>query len=188
MVPDLVARELRRLRRLNVEVARRVALVNMPGKVQPGSQDMDRRTVRLVLAKTADGTEILSAPVRWQQPGAGALQTHAVPKDGEQMYLHSPSGTHGGGSLAVWGTYDDDTKPPSDAKDAAVMRYGKATQIEMRDDYTKTSIGDLRTVVKTDKYVKLKVGDALWIVLDKVAGKILSSHPIVVGPDPDPQL
>ncbi|MEO0497876.1 MAG: phage baseplate protein [Pseudomonadota bacterium] len=125
----LVAKELRTLRRHLTKVNRRVALMNVPGKVKPGSQDMEKRTVQLIIGKTADGDEVLSPPVRWQQPGAGTFQVHAAPADNEQMTMQSPSGTIGDGSLAIWGTYDDDHQPPSQSADEAVLKLGDKTAI-----------------------------------------------------------
>ncbi|WP_020185950.1 phage baseplate assembly protein V [Methylopila sp. 73B] len=123
----LAATEIRRLHRKVAQADRRIACAVLTGKVHPGSQDAEKRTVRLELGKTADGKPVLSPPVRWQQQGAGTLQIHATPKDGEQMVLQSPSGTIGGASLAVWGTYDKDTAPPSKATDAAVVQFGNAS-------------------------------------------------------------
>lgn len=120
---SLAARELRVLRRHVTQLSRRVATASLPGKVKPGSQDMDKRTVRLVLGKTPDGEEILSPPVRWPQQGAGRLKIHSVPADNEQMMLRSQSGTVGEASLADWATYDDDHAPPSDKDSEAVVEF-----------------------------------------------------------------
>lgn len=133
---DLVASEIRRLHRKVAQTERRLSLVTLSGKVKAGSQDLEKRTVRLVIGKTSDGKDILSAPVRWQQPGAGKLKVHAVPKDGEQMDLSSPSGTIGAGSKAVWGTYDDDNKPPSTSKDEAVLEFGQSKLSLGKDAFT----------------------------------------------------
>lgn len=139
---NLVASELRRLHRKAAQLDRRLALVDLSGKVKAGSQDMEKRTVRLVLGKTADGQEILSPPVRWQANGAGAFKIHAVPKDGEQMSLHSASGTIGGSSLAHWGTYDKDNAPPSKSKDETVLEFGGKGKITFGKDGLTISYGD----------------------------------------------
>lgn len=122
---DLVASEIRRLHRKIAQLDRRVALANVPGKV--ASVDHEKRTLRLELGKDAQGQPILSPAVRWQEPGAGDFKVHAPPKVGEQMTLSSPSGTMGGGSMAVWGTYDRDNAAPSKASDAAVLQFGDAS-------------------------------------------------------------
>lgn len=162
---NLVAGELRRLHRKCAQLDRRLALVDLTGKVKPGSQDMEKRTVRLVLGKTADGKEILSPPVRWQATGAGALKVHATPKDGEQMTLHSASGTIGGSSLAHWGTYDKDNAPPSKSKDEVVMEFGKG-RITFKKDTLDMSFGDKSAVklsadkIEVDASSKVQVKSA----------------------------
>lgn len=138
---DLAAVEIRRLHRKVADADRRLSLAQLPGKVKKGSQDMEKRTVRLVIGKSKDGQEILGPPVRWQQPGAGRLKIHAAPKDGEQMVLQSPSGTVGGGSLAVWGTYDSDNAPPSKSKDETVIEFDKA-KITLGKDELVVQYGD----------------------------------------------
>ena len=150
---DLVASELRRLHRKHQQTDRRTSLVDIPGKVKPGSQDMEKRTVILVIGKTRDGQDVLSPPVRWQAIGAGALKMHATPADDEQLTLHSPSGTVGNGSMAHWGTYDDDNKPPSQSKDESVMEFGK-NKLTFGKDSLKLQFGD-------DVYVELTKDDAL---------------------------
>lgn len=123
---NLVVRELMRARRELAQVNRRLAASEITGKVKPGSQDMAKRTLRLVLGRSADGQEVLSAPVRWEG-NAGEFKLHAVPKDNEQMTLSSPSGTVGPTSLARPATFDDDNKPPSRSNKEAVLEYrGKA--------------------------------------------------------------
>lgn len=139
---DLVASELRRLHRKCAQLDRRLSLVDLTGKVQKGSHDMEKRTVRLVLGKTAEGKEILSAPSRWDATGAGEFKMHAAPKDGEQMTLHSPSGTVGPTSLARWGTYDKDNEPPSKKKDEAVLEFGGKAKIAFGKDSLKITVGD----------------------------------------------
>ena len=124
---DLTASEIRRLHRKIAQAERRLALVSLPGKVLPGSQDYEKRTLRLVLGQAADGSEILSPPVRWPQQGAGKLRIHTPPADNEQMRLQSPSGTVGTASIADWGTYDDDTQSPSQSGDEALHVFGGTT-------------------------------------------------------------
>lgn len=139
---NLVAQEIRILHRKHAQAARRTALVDITGKVKAGSHDMEKRTVRLLLGKTADGKEILSAPVRWEATGAGAYKVHSVPKDGEQMTLHSPSGTVGPTSLARWGTYDKDNKPPSKSKDETVLEFNGKGKITFGKNGLTISYGD----------------------------------------------
>ncbi|MGF3027836.1 phage baseplate protein [Methylobacterium aquaticum] len=152
---DLVAHELRRLHRKIAMAERRLSLVDITGKVKAGSQDMEKRTVRLSLGKSADGQDILSAPVRWDQQGAGTFKMHAAPKDGEQMTLHSPSGTVGGTSLARWGTYDKDNQPPSKSKDEAVLEYGGKGRIVFGTSSLKVTFGDSSGFEITESELKM---------------------------------
>lgn len=139
---NLVADSIRQLARRTAQANRRLALVDITGKVKAGSQDMEKRTVRLILGKSADGQEILSAPVRWEASGAGAFKLHSVPKDGEQMTLHSPSGTVGPTSLARWGTFDKDNPPPSKSKDETVLEFNGQGKITFGKDSLKMTYGD----------------------------------------------
>lgn len=139
---NMVAQEIRKLHRKHAQAARRTALQNITGKVKAGSQDMEKRTVRLVLGKTADGKEILSAPVRWEASGAGSYKVHSVPKDGEQMTLHSPSGTVGPTSLARWGTFDKDNQSPSKSKDETVLEFDGKGKIAFGKKGLTVSFGD----------------------------------------------
>ena len=139
---NLAADELRRLRRETARLHRRLAMVDLTGKVKAGSQDMEKRTVRLVLGKTAEGKEILSAPVRWEASGAGRMKVHAAPADNEQMTLHSSSGTVGTTSLARWGTYDKDNQPPSKSADEGVIEFGGKGRITFGKESVKITFGD----------------------------------------------
>ena len=138
-----IARELRTLRRQVDGINRRLAQAVLSGKVKPGSQDGAKRTLRLVLGEDADGKEVLSPPVRWQQPGAGTFKMHATPADNEQMTMISPSGTIGTNSMAVWGTFDDNHAAPSDRTDDGVIELG-ASRIDMRDDALVLTNGGVR--------------------------------------------
>lgn len=129
MTKSLVAEELRVLRRQLNQANRRIAMSNLQGKVKPGSQDMEKRTVRLILGKTEDGDEILSPPVKWPQNGSGRLKLHSVPADNEQMELRSASGTVGEASKAEWSTYDDDHQPPSDQANEAVVQFEDGSKL-----------------------------------------------------------
>ena len=139
---NLVAFELRRLHRKNAQAERRMSMIDLTGKVKAGSQDMEKRTMRLVLGKGSDGQEILSAPMRWEAAGAGDMKFHAVPKDNEQMTMHSSSGTVGPTSLGRWATFDKDNEPPSKKKDEAVLQYGDKSRIVFKKDSIGFYFGD----------------------------------------------
>ncbi|RLQ88914.1 phage baseplate assembly protein V [Notoacmeibacter ruber] len=130
-------RQARQIERLN----RRIAQADIPGKVLASSQDYETRTLRLDLGRSADGRVIKSPPVAWPQQGAGKARLHTPPKDGEQMRLRSPSGAVGTGSLADWGTYDQDTAPPSDNGDEAVIAFGDDTLIRLTADAIELNVG-----------------------------------------------
>ena len=167
---DLVATELRRLHRKVQQADRRQGLVDIAGKVKPGSQDMEKRTVVLVLGQTRDGKDVLSPPVRWQATGAGSLKMHAVPADNEQMKLHSPSGTIGSASMAHWGTFDQDNPPPSQSKDESVLEFGKGKFVFGKDNVT-ISYGDDVRIVLDDKNALVRVGSSGVVKLGKEADK-----------------
>ena len=167
---DLAAFEIARLHRKHAQVDRRLGLVDIGGKVKPGSQDMQKRTVVLVLGQGADGKDVESPPVRWQATGAGGLKMHAAPADNEQMTLHSPSGTIGTGSLAHWGTYDQDNPPPSQSKDESVLEFGKGKIVLGKDNIT-ISFGDDVRIVLDEKNALVRVGDSGVVKLGKEADK-----------------
>jgi phage baseplate assembly protein gpV len=180
---SLAARELRVLRRHVAQLNRRLAMSGLPGKVKPGSQDMEKRTLRLVLGKTPDGEEILSPPVRWPQQGAGRLKIHAVPADNEQMMLRSPSGTVGAPSMADWATYDDDHAPPSDKDTEAVLEFASGTRLTIESDRTRLASDTVHVDAQT---VTLggeggarvaRVGDRVQVA----AGSSAGLWPIVEG-------
>jgi phage baseplate assembly protein gpV len=181
-VIDLAARELRTLRRQLIQTNGRLARMVLPGKVKPGSQDMDNRTVRLVLGTDEDGSEILSPPVRWPEPGAGRLQVHSVPADNEQMDLQSPSGTIGTTSKAIWATYDEDNPPPSQEADEAVVTFGEST-VRLKADEARVKSPKV-VVESNDVHLSGEDGQKVARVGDRVEVKKGSSKglwPIVEG-------
>ena len=170
---DLTAFEIARLHRKHARVDRQLGLVDISGKVKPGSQDMDKRTVVLVLGQGSKG-DVEGPPLRWQATGAGALKMHAAPADSEQMTMHSPSGVIGTGSLAHWGTYDDDNKPPSQSKDESVMVFGQC-KITMGKDSLKIGFGDDVYLELNKDTALLRVGDSGTVKLGKTCeqGEVL---------------
>lgn len=115
--------EIRRLREQLEAVNRRLAMMNLTGKVS--EVDAEKRLMRLKIGKTSDGRDIFSPWVRWQEAGAGGLKIHSQPAENEQMVLSSISGTVGAGSLAIPATYDQDHEAPSKSSDTAVLDRGK---------------------------------------------------------------
>ncbi|PWV97709.1 phage baseplate assembly protein V [Hoeflea marina] len=179
----LVASEIRTLHRKIQRVERRVASAVLPGKVKPGSQNFEDRTVRLILGKTPDGEEVLSPPVRWQQPGAGTLKVHAPPADNEQMIMLSPSGTIGSGSVAHWSTYDDDHAPPSNKSTEAVIEFADGSRITLEKETTRVAARNVHVDAETvtlggegGKAVA-RVGDLVQVGAGSSAGQ----WPIITG-------
>ncbi|GLK85680.1 phage baseplate assembly protein domain-containing protein [Ancylobacter defluvii] len=69
-----------------------------------------------------------------------------------------------------------------------VLAEVKDNQVELTDDVIRLRKGTGESaprVTITDDMVKLRLGDK-WIVVQ--SDKIVSSHPIVIGPDPDPSV
>lgn len=130
---DLLAFELRTMRRLLRRAEGRLARQVLRGKVHPGSQDMETRTIRLELGTDPEGNPILSPPVKWSAPGVGRMKLHSVPADNEQMILVTPSGTIGTASIAFAGSFDDDNYPPSESEGEVVVTFGD-TRLELRGD------------------------------------------------------
>jgi len=128
---DLVASELRRLRRQVVDLNRRLALARVPGTIE--EIDTGKRMVRVKIGEDAEGQPILSPWVRWEeQAGNALLKVHVPPVKGARVNLESPSGTIGEGSVASWSTYHDANAAPSQSADTAMLA-ASTSQIEMKD-------------------------------------------------------
>ena len=181
----LMASEFRTLHRKIQKLDRRLATTLMPGKVKPGSQDLEKRTVQLILGKDAQGDDVLSPPVRWQQQGAGTLKIHAVPADNEQMMLTSQSGTIGAGSSAQWATYDQDHAPPSDKDTEAVIEFASGARWTIQQNGHRLAADNVHVDAKN---VTLggEGGQKVARVGDKVlvsAGSSAGEWPIITGSD-----
>lgn len=175
---DETARELRTLRSEIQRANRRIATGRLVGKVKAGSQDLEKRTVQLIIGETPDGKEILSPPVRWKQQGAGRLKIHSVPADNEQMELTSPSGTIGQGSTAQFSTYDDDNAAPSSKDSEAVIEFSDGSRITIEKDQTTFAASKINLGGAGGEKVA-RVGDFVEIALGSSAGR----WPIVTGSD-----
>lgn len=131
MARNETATEIRRLRQMMERTNRRIAMMNIPGKVKASETDREKRTVRLVLGTSKSGEEIMSPPVRWQESTAGRMRIHSEPDDQEQMIMHSASGTVGLSSMAMPGTYDTAHESPSKEEDLSVFDRGDGARIEL---------------------------------------------------------
>jgi len=133
MARSETATELRRLRQMLDRTNRRIAMMDIPGKVKASETDREKRTVRLVIGTAKDGTEVLGPNARWQEATAGRMRIHSEPDDGEQMMLRSASGTVGMASLAYPATYDNDHEAPSKEENISVFDRGTGARIELGD-------------------------------------------------------
>lgn len=122
-----------------VETDQRVARVMLPGKVKV--VDAENYRLRLVIAQSEDGAEILSPWVKWQSGSAGKVRDWSPPEEGEEMLLLSPSGVIGGGSRAMFGTFDDEHPAPSTKGDERVWEFGDA-RLVLKGDGLTMKVGD----------------------------------------------
>lgn len=115
-----VASELRRLRKENVRLNRKVALQRIGGPV--AERDEKTRKVRLELGQDPEsGEKILGPWVRVQSTSAGKTKGFVLPSIGEQMYQTSASGVVGADSVAEFGTFTDTNKHPTQGADESVI-------------------------------------------------------------------
>lgn len=123
MMRDPVGLAIRRAIARTEAAERRLAQTVLRGKV--AETDSEKRRIRLKLGVSAEGKDVLSPWLPWQEAGVGALSIHGEPAIGEQMIMLSPSGTIGAGSIALRGSYDRDHAAPSKSSDTAVIAAGK---------------------------------------------------------------
>lgn len=120
-----LASELRRLRRDNVRLNRKLALHHLEGVV--AERDPEKWKVRLELAKDEDGQPVLSPWLKPHANSSGAYKdSPALPAVGDRMRMHSPSGVVGGASYAIASAFDDEVKrPDAQDKDEHAREFGK---------------------------------------------------------------
>jgi hypothetical protein len=128
---DLAASEIRRLRTQLARAERRIAFMNLPGKVT--RKDPAKRMLRLQIGTSADGRPVLGPWSRWEEAAAGGMRIHSEPAMNEQMSLWSQSGTVGQQSMARPATYDDDHQSPSKSSTTTVFERG-GSRIEIGPD------------------------------------------------------
>ena len=131
-----VADELRRLRKENVRLNRKIALASLDGTV--AERDEKARKVRLEIGRDPETDEkILSPWARVQSNSAGAFKAFVLPSVGEQMYLDSGSGVVGADSVARFGTFNDTNKHPEQQADENVLfEVGSARLSATKDKIT----------------------------------------------------
>ncbi|GJD93358.1 phage baseplate assembly protein V [Methylobacterium iners] len=128
-----IGSELRRLRKENVRLNRKLALQRIGGPV--AERDEKTRKVRIELGEDPEtGEKILGPWTRVQSNSAGAFKTFVLPSIGEQMYLESASGVVGADSVAVFGTFNDTNKHPEQGADEAVLFENGSVRMSVTKD------------------------------------------------------
>ncbi len=123
-----IASELRRLRRENVRLNRKLALMEIPGKVV--ERDEKKKLVRLEIGEDPETGETIKGP--WIRPpsvlGAGGTKAFRLPDLGEAMTMRSASGVVGADSVAHFGAFnaDENKHPENQAEDELVLERGDA--------------------------------------------------------------
>lgn len=150
-----LADRLNRIEKRVVETDQRVARIMLPGKVK--AVDPEKYRLRLVLATDAEtGAEILSPWVKWQSGSAGKVRDWSPPDEGEAMLLFSPSGVIGSGSVAMFGTFDDEHAPPTNKGDERVWAFG-AARLTLKGDSLTLKVGDAE-IALTESTITIGVG------------------------------
>lgn len=135
---SFIADELRRARKELAQVNRRIALMDVEGKV--AERDPKKWMVRVELDAGGDGKKVLSDWHKVQSVSAGKLKISALPNVGEPVRLRSPSGVIGPGSLVTFGPFDDEAKKPDQEADEAVIEHGKS-RISVKDGEIQITVG-----------------------------------------------
>lgn len=120
------------------ESNRRLAGVEMRGKIPVGGIDAATKRVRVVLGKTPEGEDVLSPWVPVRQV-AGALKVHSLPSEGQVMTIRSETGDIEQGVAEPF-HWSDDNKPPSDAGDEHVLTFGNVVVV-LRGDALTVTVG-----------------------------------------------
>ncbi len=121
-----IASELRRLRRENVRLNRKLAMMDLPGKVV--ERDEKKKLVRLEIGEDPETGEKIKGP--WIRPpsvlGAGGTKAFRLPDIGEAMVMHSASGVVGADSSAQFAPHNEDENkaPENQAEDEFVLERG----------------------------------------------------------------
>lgn len=144
-----IASELRRLRKENVRLNRKLALQRIGGPV--AERDEKTRKVRLELGQDPEsGEKILGPWTRVQSTSAGASKGFTLPSLGEQLYLESASGVVGADSVATFGTFNDTNKHPSQEADESVIAERGDVRISMTKDKLVVKKGEQGFEVTSD--------------------------------------
>lgn len=150
-----IASELRRLRRENVRLNRKLALMEMGGKVV--DRDEKTKMVRLEIGEDPEtGAKIKGPWVRVASAlGAGGTKAFRLPDLGEDMTMRSASGVLGADTVAHFGAHNEDENkyPENQAGDELVIERGDA-RISLS--------GKGIALTKGDETVKL-AGDGLTV-------------------------
>lgn len=144
-----IGSELRRLRKENVRLNRKLALQRIGGPV--AERDEKTRKVRIELGRDPEtDAKILSPWVRVQSTSAGKTKGFVLPSVGEQLYLESASGVVGADSVATYGTFNDTNKhPEQEADESVIFEIGGARLSATKDRVLLKVDGAQLTVTKS---------------------------------------
>lgn len=144
-----IGSELRRLRKENVRLNRKLALQRIGGPV--AARDEKTRKVRIELGRDPETDEKILGPwIRVQSTSAGKTKGFALPSLGEQMYQESASGVVGADSVATFGTFNDTNKhPEQEADESVIFEAGGARLSATKDKIVATVDGAALTVTKS---------------------------------------
>lgn len=120
------------------EQNRRLAGMEMRGKIPPGGVDAATKKIRVVIGKDPDGADVLSPWVRVKQV-AGALKLHSLPSEGQVMVIRSETGDIEQGVAEPY-HWNDENPSPSDAADEHVLTFGDV-KVTLRSDAIVIAIG-----------------------------------------------
>lgn len=121
------------------ESNRRLAGVEMRGKIPQGGVDAEKKKIRIVIGKTPEGEEVLSPWVPVKQV-AGALKIHTLPTEGQVMAIRSETGDVEQG-IAEPFHWTDDNPSPSDDPAEHLLQFGEVT-VSLKGGGLRISVGD----------------------------------------------
>ncbi|MCF1502203.1 hypothetical protein L0F51_00290 [Afifella sp. H1R] len=181
----------------------------MPGKIVSFDKDKQTATVQPLYKKRLNGEptalpELQEVPVRFPRVG-GFIMTMPV-RAGDRVTLrpqmrnneayHEEDQEYAANdarsfSLSDYEAFLDGGESLAtpienfNADRLEIRSEGSPVKVDMADDVVRL-VNDQVRVVARNQYVQLKAGE-MHLTIDLVAGQIVSSHPIVLGPDPHPE-
>jgi hypothetical protein len=120
------------------ESNRRLAGVEMRGKIPENGIDAAKKKIRVVLGKTPEGEDVLSPWVPVKQV-AGALKLHSLPSVGQVMSIRSETGDIEQGVAEPF-HWSDDNPAPSDDPEEHLLQFGDVT-VSLKSGGLRVSVG-----------------------------------------------